>query len=43
LHCEEIRVYGDSAYRYQREAIKANAPNAKDFTNERAQRGARAL
>jgi transposase, IS5 family len=37
LHGEERRVYGDSAYHYQPEAIRAAAPNTKDFTNERAQ------
>jgi IS5 family transposase len=40
LHGDETRVYGDSAYHYQREAIVAVAPNAKDFTNGRATRGA---
>ncbi len=40
LRGDERRVYGDSAYRYQREAIRAVAPNATDFTNERARRGA---
>jgi IS5 family transposase len=39
LHGGETRVYGDSAYRGQREAIAAVAPSAKDFTNERAYRG----
>ena len=40
LHGEATRVYGDSAYRGQKEAIIEAAPNAKDFTNERAQRNA---
>jgi transposase, IS5 family len=40
LHGEERRVYGDTAYHHQREAIKAAAPKAKDFTNEPAKRGA---
>ena len=40
LHGAETRVYGDSAYRGQKDAIKQAAPNAKDFTNERAQRNA---
>ncbi len=35
LHGEETRVWGDQAYRGQSEVIKANAPNAKDFTNRR--------
>jgi transposase, IS5 family len=35
LHGEETRVWGDQAYRGQTEVIKANAPNAKDFTNRR--------
>ena len=35
LHGEETRVYGDQAYRGQREAIRAHAPKAKDFTNRR--------
>lgn len=39
LHGEETRVYGDSAYHYQKEAIRQAAPNAKDFTNEKASRG----
>jgi IS5 family transposase len=38
LHGEETRLYGDSAYRgqKQRERLKDIAPNAKDFTNKRA-------
>ena len=38
LHGEETRLYGDSAYRgeKQRERLKAIAPRAKDFTNKRA-------
>jgi transposase, IS5 family len=39
LHGGETRVYGDRAYHYQKEAIKQAAPNAKDFTNEKASRG----
>lgn len=35
LHGEETRVYGDQAYRGQRQVIHAGAPNAKDFTNRR--------
>jgi len=33
LHGEETRVYGDQAYKSQREVIRAKAPKAKDFTN----------
>ena len=35
LHGDETRVWGDQAYRGQTEVIKAQAPNAKDFTNRR--------
>jgi IS5 family transposase len=38
LHGEEARVYGDSAYRDQREKIRHKAPRAKDFTQARAYR-----
>ena len=40
LHGKEKRVYGDSAYRGQREAIRSRAKHAKDFTNRRAYRNA---
>jgi transposase, IS5 family len=33
LHGEETRVWGDQAYRAQRELIREAAPNARDFTN----------
>jgi len=33
LHGQETRVYGDQAYKGQREVIRAKAPKAKDFTN----------
>jgi transposase, IS5 family len=38
LHGEETRLYGDSAYRgeKQRERLRDIAPKAKDFTNKRA-------
>ena len=38
LHGGETRLYGDSAYRgqKQREQLKELAPNARDFTNKRA-------
>jgi IS5 family transposase len=35
LHGEETRVWGDQAYRGQREVIHEHAPKAKDFTNRR--------
>jgi IS5 family transposase len=40
LHGNETRLYGDSAYRgeKQRERLKEIAPKAKDFTNKRAYR-----
>jgi IS5 family transposase len=40
LHGGETRLYGDSAYRgeKQRERLKEIAPRAKDFTNKRAYR-----
>ena len=31
-------MYGDSAYRNQKEVLKQIAPKAKDFTNQRAYR-----
>ena len=33
LHGQETRVYGDQAYKGQREVIRAKAPKAKDCTN----------
>ena len=38
LHGQETRLYGDSAYAGQQEALKEHAPKAKDFTNKRAYR-----
>jgi IS5 family transposase len=35
LHGSETRVWGDQAYRGQREAIRRRAPRARDFTNRR--------
>jgi IS5 family transposase len=35
LHGKETRVWGDQAYRGQREAIRRVAPRAQDFTNQR--------
>ncbi len=40
LHGEETRVWGDSAYRGQKEKIKQAAPKAQDFTNEKSYRNA---
>ena len=41
LHGDETRVWGDQAYRGQREAIREVAPAARDFTNRRCKdRGA---
>jgi transposase, IS5 family len=38
LHGEETRVWGDSAYSGQKQAIAANAPRAKDFTQAKGSR-----
>ena len=38
LHGDEARLYGDSAYAGQKDALKKAAPKAKDFTNKRAHR-----
>jgi transposase, IS5 family len=38
LHGEETRVWGDSAYAGQTEAIKEATPKAADFTNKKASR-----
>ena len=38
LQGDETRVWGDSAYSGQSEAIKAVAPNAKDFTQRKGSR-----
>ncbi len=38
LHGAETRVWGDSAYIGQKEAIRMAAPGARDFTNSRATR-----
>jgi transposase, IS5 family len=35
LHGDQTRVYGDQPYRGQTEIIRAHAPNANDFTNQR--------
>ena len=38
MHGNEIRLYGDNAYRGQQDALKAKAPKVKDFINKRANR-----
>jgi IS5 family transposase len=38
LHGEERKVWGDSAYQGQAEAIRAAAPDAQDMTNRRGSR-----
>jgi transposase, IS5 family len=38
LHGQETRVWGDSAYSGQREAIQRHAPNAKSFIQTKAHR-----
>jgi len=38
LHGEESRVWGDSAYAGQGDAITASAPEARDFTNKKGSR-----
>jgi IS5 family transposase len=39
LHGAETRVWGDSAYAGQTEAIRRAAPQARDFTHEKGTRG----
>jgi IS5 family transposase len=39
LHGNEQRVYGDSAYASQKALIRSQAPQAKDFTNQRVRKG----
>jgi len=41
LHGNETRVWGDQAYRGQKEAMRAAAPRARDFTNQRYRWGSR--
>ena len=38
LHGNETRVWGDSAYQGQREAIRTAAPQTQDFTHHRGNR-----
>jgi len=35
LHGNETRVWGDQAYRGQKDAMRSVAPRARDFTNQR--------
>src|SRR5258708_36410744 len=41
LHGRETRVWGDQAYRGQKEPMRAVAPRARDFTNQRYRWGGR--
>ena len=41
LHGGETRVWGDQAYRGQTAAMRAAAPRARDFTNQRYRQGSR--
>jgi len=41
LHGKETRVWGDQAYRGQKDAIRTAAPRARDFTNQRYRWGSR--
>jgi len=41
LHGGETRVWGDQAYRGQKAAMRAAAPRARDFTNQRYRQGSR--
>lgn len=41
LHGKETRVWGDQAYRGQKEAMRKAAPRARDFTNQRYRWGHR--
>ncbi len=41
LHGKETRVWGDQAYRGQKDAMRTVAPRAKDFTNQRYRWGDR--
>ena len=41
LHGNETRVWGDQAYRGQKAAMRAAAPRARDFTNQRYRWGSR--
>jgi transposase, IS5 family len=41
LHGNETRVWGDQAYRGQKDAMRTAAPRARDFTNQRYRWGSR--
>jgi IS5 family transposase len=41
LHGKETRIWGDQAYRGQKDAMRAAAPRARDFTNQRYRWGSR--
>jgi transposase, IS5 family len=41
LHGKETRVWGDQGYRGQKDAMRAAAPRARDFTNQRYRWGSR--
>lgn len=41
LHGKETRVWGDQAYRGQKQPMRAAAPRARDFTNQRYRWGGR--
>ncbi len=41
LHGKETRVWGDQAYRGQKQPMRAVAPRARDFTNQRYRWGGR--
>jgi IS5 family transposase len=41
LHGNETRIWGDQAYRGQKDAMRAAAPRARDFTNQRYRWGSR--
>jgi transposase, IS5 family len=41
LHGNETRVWGDQAYRGQQDVMRAAAPRARDFTNQRYRWGSR--
>ena len=41
LHGQETRVWGDQAYWWQQEAMRAAALRARDFTNQRYRWGSR--
>lgn len=38
LHSDETHVYGDSTYRGKKDVIQEHAPDARDFTQDKASR-----